>query len=931
MTELETPSNPTTAPETKVVNRPPKVDVPVAAPGEKIGRFVVLEKLGQGGMGIVLKAYDPRLERDVALKCVRPGSMSTDTRGRMIREARAMAKLNHPNVVSVYDVELNEEDVVIAMEFVEGSTLRQWLASETRSWRSIVQMFIGAGRGLQAAHKSSLLHRDFKPDNVLVSTASQPKVTDFGLVQNDASQSSLAGADSVSGPMDPSNPAHLDTLKTDADMIVGTPVYMAPEQYDGGEMTRAVDQYAFCIALWQALTGRLPFGGDMRSMALEKRKGPPPWPLAETQVPRRLAAAISRGLSPEPSERWPSMESLLFELGFDPRRARRRRLAAVGAVGAVGLTWGGFELAELRVGQVCEAEGNAVHAQWTEARTARIAAAFDSSEVDFASDTWDRAERRITDYLADWSSARTQACLRGERDNSWDQETLARSRTCFDTAATHLDALGELWLEPDMGIVSSVASVVWGLPEPQSCLDEGRLLQSPLPAGEEEVALDRQARVLLAQSRAHAAVHSNDRALELLDEAEQVLEGQAMAELSVAAKVHRGRVLAGMNDTEAAIAALKDGYAAAELAELDSHALEAATILVITLAHSGRGEEGLEWAWLADKKIDRLRLPPDGGARVALENHLATAYAILGRVDEALEVFQRVAEQEKHPVWRVMTLENLAITHLQRGNTEEALGLAQETLSGYVTIYGSRHPVVARQLGLLASIHFQRGEVTKAVAMLEQSQSRTAAIFGPEDPKNLDYHEMLGKANLELRDLSAAQLHFDTALTISDKTQGPLSPYRGAVLVGLGEVARIQGRYDEGQVVEVNLVAGRLRLLEVDRVDLEQGEVALALLGRTDLALHRVTGAQRETADLRRRDVDVVGARQVVRIGRTQEAEAVLQDFDDADPCDLNILGSKLFQNGEHQLLLAHGAGIFDAVLLGEGEELSGRFGLQVL
>ncbi len=219
--------------------------------GPAIGRFLVGGVLGQGGMGVVMRARDPELGRDVAIKLLQPGQRGLAGL-RLGREAQAMAKLSHPNVVNVYDVGEHDGAMYIAMELVEGSTLRAWRQAATRTWREVLAMYVAAGRGLAAAHAAGLVHRDFKPDNVLVGADGRPRVTDFGLVAAD-------GRAVESGD---TRGAALDANLTVQGSVLGTPAYMAPEQWRGETVDPRTDQFAFCVALWEALHGERPFEGE---------------------------------------------------------------------------------------------------------------------------------------------------------------------------------------------------------------------------------------------------------------------------------------------------------------------------------------------------------------------------------------------------------------------------------------------------------------------------------------------------------------------------------------------------------------------------------------------------------------------------------------------------------------------------------------------
>ncbi len=295
---------------------------PVVALGDTIGRYVVLRRLGAGGMGVVFAAYDPQLDRKIALKLLRTGIGlgEREAQARLVREAQSIARLNHPNVVAVYDVgTAGTAELYIAMEFVEGDTLSHWLRRWERPWPEIVAMFVEAGRGLAAAHAVGLLHRDFKPDNVLVGSDGRVRVSDFGLARS-------AVTDEEAGPV--LRLSELRTPLTGTGAVMGTPRYMAPEQLRGHSVTAAADQFSFCVALYEALYGQHPLPGETAAEMAEggARMAPPP---DSSVVSPALATLLARGLDPQPARRFPSLSALLEQLQPPPPRPRPRRLALV--------------------------------------------------------------------------------------------------------------------------------------------------------------------------------------------------------------------------------------------------------------------------------------------------------------------------------------------------------------------------------------------------------------------------------------------------------------------------------------------------------------------------------------------------------------------------------------------------------------------------
>jgi len=322
--------------EADTVERPQPRPTPAFAPhaaGERIARYIVLEVLGAGGMGVVYAAYDPSLDRKVAIKVLRSarrqGHSGGDDRNRLLREAQAMAQLSHPNVVPVHDVGTDGDAIFVAMELVQGPTLHEWLKVK-RPWRQVLAMLLAAGRGLKAAHDAGLVHRDFKPANVLIGRDGRPQVTDFGLAR---SLRSLKRDRAPRRAGETSGPVSLETPLTLAGAVMGSPGYMAPEQYDGAVTSAATDQYAFCVTVYEALYGVRPFEAkELIALGVLAREGKVPPPPRGSPVPARLWAVLQQGLSPDPAKRHASMGALLEALEKDPARVRNRRLLGAAAV-----------------------------------------------------------------------------------------------------------------------------------------------------------------------------------------------------------------------------------------------------------------------------------------------------------------------------------------------------------------------------------------------------------------------------------------------------------------------------------------------------------------------------------------------------------------------------------------------------------------------
>jgi eukaryotic-like serine/threonine-protein kinase len=311
------------------------------AAGTHVGRYVAQGLIGRGAMGAVYAAYDPDLDRKVAVKILRADSLSgaarQQVRARLLREAKAMARLSHPEVITVYDVGSFGEQLFVAMEYIDGGTLRHWRAARHRSYGEILSVYERAGSGLAAAHEAGLVHRDFKPDNVLVARDGRVRVTDFGLAR-------IVDGAHAAAPAGQENGAQLDdggaiTL-TRTGTLLGTPAYMAPEQLRGGAADTRSDVFSFCVALYEALYGERPFSGaSVAELQAAIERGAVRAPRAMTRLPRWVRAPLLRGLQAAPKDRFDSMRGLLDALRAAHAKAKvqhtRALVAGMGIVGIV--------------------------------------------------------------------------------------------------------------------------------------------------------------------------------------------------------------------------------------------------------------------------------------------------------------------------------------------------------------------------------------------------------------------------------------------------------------------------------------------------------------------------------------------------------------------------------------------------------------------
>ncbi len=755
-------------------------------------------------MGAVYRAHDPELDRDVAVKVLH----HTDWRAqqRMRREAQAMASLSHPNVLPVYDVAEHDGRLFIAMELVEGQNLRQWLAKPGRSWEEIVRTFIEAGRGLDAAHEAGFVHRDFKPANVLVGDDGRVRVMDFGLARPLTEDSELDSSMATLAVPD-------GTAVTEEGMVVGTPPYMAPEQFMSGPIDRAADQYGFCVALWEGLAGQRPWDGinDRRKLLAIKLRGAPDASVALATMPRSIQDAVERGLSAEPESRFPSMQSLLAAIEPPEERSNSRAVLGVSLVGAV-LVIGGLGIAsssdeEEEPTVACEEAERWIGATWDDAARTRAREGLLATEVSYAPETWPLLEERLDGYVARWVESHRAACVAAEA-----QERGADARLrCLGDGRRALDALVRAFGEADETTLSLAISAVDRLPEPLQCADAAeRLHELPLPTDPEQLAAVERAKEQLAWVRALSQLGRYGDAVErgrvLLGEVEPL----GHPPLSIDVALVLGKAISADRQS-GGVELLERAYFDARTHGLERRAVRAALLLVRYLGVTlEQGDAATQWIEHAQGVVERLS---DPYLRADFHVVVGEAHHSAGRTAEAIEHKERALELARElypPTHRAVAVaqSGLGTIYDMTGRLDEALALAQQAKAIVVESSGPRHPDVAQLLHSVGHAQLALGALDEARASFELAREINEEVFGPEHTRVAGSLNNLATVETRSKHYGRAVDLLERSLRIREEVMGPEHPLVARVLVNLGEAYQGRGRSEEA--IEALDRAGRI-------------------------------------------------------------------------------------------------------------------------
>ena len=735
--------------------------------GQRIGRYVIGDSIGRGGMGAVFRAEDVELGRGVALKRLHAGA-GGDERARLFREARAAAQLQHPNVVTVYEVGEADGAPFLAMELVDGETLRAWL-KQPRTQREIVRMLVQAGRGLAAAHERGLVHRDFKPDNVLVDRSGRARVADFGLARasdgpTGASEGQAGEASGTGSQPDP-RLARMTATGT----LGGTPAYMAPELVEGAAPDARSDQYAFAITAFEALHGQHPFAGTtVEALWMEMAQGR----IREggAKVPAWLERHVRRGLAVEPAARWPDIASFVAALARPPRRAW------MFAAGGSAVTAAALALVLVRgggsAGPRCDEAGGELDGLWPGRRAAiELALGPDRSASVLA------AVDRFGEGWRDGSRVSCRATAQGTQSAD-----LADRRTaCLDRARIRL----QVTLDGIAGDgVGDAQAAVDSLPDLSACADLDQLRRTDPPP----VSASDRAALATAETELARAISLRDHgdhagALETVARARAIADKLVVRPLVARAALAAHDLELDRGDTQAAAADAFAAWTAASAAGERDLTLTAQLHLIAAEAGSNPsaldafaglpgdlpvaresaaiyqalGETQLRVGRYADAEKTFARaqailaklLPPNHFDRLVADYRVAGAQVMQRHATQALPELTRVhteLERIASPYRReaIDALHALGMAHEQLGHASDAISAHREVLARRTTIFGAHAPITANGRLELSTALSSAGKHEEAVTELETLIADHLAVHGEKSVNAADARVNLG-------------------------------------------------------------------------------------------------------------------------------------------------------------------------------------------
>jgi tetratricopeptide (TPR) repeat protein len=721
-------------------------DEPQLSRGTLVGRYVILDVIGEGGMGVVYAAFDPELDRKVAVKLLQASASGSESGGQawLMREAQAMARLSHPNVISVHDVgTLAGDRVFVAMELVDGGTLRKWMEGE-HTWREVVAVMRAAGAGLAAAHAAGLVHRDFKPDNVLVGKDGRVRVMDFGLAR-------LHDGTARDSDLTIEAKSPLSEKLTIAGTVVGTPAYMAPEMYDEHGADARTDQFAFGVTLYEALYRARPF--DKRELAAGD-PGLKPKPPPQSKVPARLHEVVTRAIAIDPAARFSSMDELLAALAIDPTAARRRAALVAGGVLVVGgLVAGGMAMMHSR-GALCTGAERKLAGAWDAPTKQTIQQAFAATKHVRAAASFESVSRVLDRYAHEWTETSVESCKATRVHGDQTEADMSLRSDCLDGRLAELRALTQLFAKADTELVDKAAKAASGL-DPISTCSNLPVLRTPAapPPGQRDNMVKLQE--LIASAKAAVLANKLGTGLVKSGEAVELAKSSHYDPALAEALMLRGTAAFSGGDPLSAAQDMTDGALAAIRGKRED-ILAAAAFYAAIVASQNRNDDVAK-VWL--------------GVGIAAQSHVTS--------DAPLEVRRYEAE---------------GIVRVRAGDLAPGLAADEKAVELASKLYGEDGALLLAQAELeLASAYVANQLHAKALPHLEHVLALLEKAEGPDHPDIATALGTLGMVQAHAGEIEKARATYERAIAIREKALGKTSPVLVPTLNNIADMLNRNG------------------------------------------------------------------------------------------------------------------------------------------
>lgn len=819
-------------------------------PPVRCGRYALLEKLGEGGMGIVYRARDARLHRDVAVKVLR-STLGPHASELLRREARAMASVNHPNVVSVYEVGVQDDHLWVAMELVAGPSLAEWAVRhpvrDRAGFERALELLRQAGRGLAAVHAAGLVHRDVKPTNILVGEGARARVSDLGLA--------FAAAD-----VTPSPPARgvrsSDGAHTRAASVVGSLRYMAPEQQARGEASALADQFAFCVSAWEVLSGAPPFDGRVTESLLDaKRAGPRILPEGRA-IPAKIRRALERGLAVRASDRFASMSEVVDALGSKPRT---RSIAALG-IGLVGALSLGFTIAPDDAGRCAEARAREELAGAADpGRIERLRAVLADAPDSVARGV----ARSVETFAAEWTRTYVAACEAAWIDETASQAELDARMGCLREALYTVGALTDRTIADATSAPGDVSAAFDGLPTPAQCMSAS----GPTPGAAADPRVEDALRRRLAEAEADHLLGEHVAAAEAAD---AIARDAAVAGLNILRARALDRAGASLLARQRYAESIERLLVAYDLAaaERDGWRLAAGIALHLAQAEGGRShiDAAREWVRHARAALSRGTPAPVELATVPVVectiDNSGNAYASAeDRCRSALRELQGIEGTEaEHRRWQARV--QLAVSLREQGDVAAAEARFQTLHQEIAGRLGPGHPHLGPIEMNLAMTAFAAGSPQRAAAHYRELVDLYERTQEPDDPRLVGAWGGLGSMLYVMGDDEGGGAALEEAIRRGHVRRGQTY---FAALGNLALVRRAQGRLDEAialhlqtlehsdelggeslRVASVHQALGAT-MQQMSRVEEAEGHLLAALQIREKVGAHGLVAASKLT------------------------------------------------------------------------------------